>query len=164
MRRLFWFFLFSIAFVAAKAQNHGTVKAIVLDSVTNQPIQLATVSVLEQKDSSLVTYTVTDKNGAFILRNLREEPSRLLISHVGYQSLHVSLKIIKDKVTDLGKIYLSTKMLQEVTVRGERMPVIIKKDTIEFDAKRLKHARTRGWKICLKNYRAYRSTKAGPSS
>jgi len=138
MRRIFLFLFFSAAIVSAKAQNHGSVKAIVLDSVTNQPIQLATVSVLELKDSSLVAYTVTDKNGGFTLRNLREQPSRLLISHVGYQSRHVSLNFAKDKVTDLGNILLSTKMLREVTVNGERIPVMIKKDTIEFDAEAFK--------------------------
>jgi len=138
MRSLFLCVLLCSLFFTAEAQNRGMVKAIVLDSVTNQPVQLATVSVLTVKDSSLVAYTVTDKNGAFILRNLHEEPSRLLISHVGYQSIHVSLKLEKDKVIDLGKIYLSGKILQEVTVRGERIPVLMKKDTIEFDAEAFK--------------------------
>jgi len=138
MRYIFMFLLFNLFFIAANAQDHGTVKAIVLDSLTNQPIPLATVSVLQLKDSSLVSYTVTDKNGVFILRNLRQEPSRLLISHVGYQSRHVSLKFEKDGIIDLGKVLLNTKMLTEVVVKGERIPVIIKKDTIEFDAEAFK--------------------------
>lgn len=41
-------------------------------------------------------------------------------------------------MTDLGNILLSTKMLREVTVNGERIPVMIKKDTIEFDAEAFK--------------------------
>lgn len=120
--------------LAAKAQNHGTIKAIILDSVTHEPIQLATVSVLRLSDSSLISYTVTDKNGAFTLHNLKQQPSRLLVSHVGYQGLHLTVDFKKGELADLGTLYLSTKMLQEVTVKGDRMPVIIKKDTIEFDA------------------------------
>jgi len=138
MRRIYLLFFVLIAAITVQAQNHATVKAIILDSLTNQPVPLATVSVLQLKDTALVSYTVTDKNGAFILRNLRDEPSRLLISHVGYRSLHINLTYAKGAVTDLGKLLLSTKMLQEVTVKGERIPIIIKKDTIEFDAEAFK--------------------------
>jgi len=136
--RYIFLLLLLIVTLAVKAQNHGTVKAIILDSLNKQPVQLATVSVLRLSDSSLVSYTVTDKNGAFTLHNLREEPSRLLISHVGYQALHVGLNFKKGEIIDLGKLYLSTKTLTEVTVKGERIAVIIKKDTIEFDAEAFK--------------------------
>jgi len=138
MRYIFLILLFTISSAATLAQNNGAVKATVLDSLTNQPIPLVTVSVLSIKDSSLISYTVTDKNGVFTLRNLRQEPSRLLISHVGYQSRHLSLQFKKDGTADLGKILLNTKFLNEVVVKGERMPVIIKKDTIEFDAEAFK--------------------------
>ena len=138
MRRIFLLLLFSIVALAAKAQNNGTVKAIILDSLTNQPIPLATVSVLSLKDTSLVAYTVTDKNGAFTLHNIHEQESRLLISHVGYQNVHINLKFVKGTVADLGKIMLSSRTLQEVIIKGERVPILIKKDTIEFDAEAFK--------------------------
>ncbi|ASU32897.1 outer membrane beta-barrel protein [Mucilaginibacter xinganensis] len=134
MRKILLVPLLIIISIAAKAQNHGIVKAIILDSLNKQPIQLATVSVLKVQDSSLISYTVTDKNGAFALHNLREEPSRLLITHVGYQGIRINIKFKNGEPVDLGKIYLSAKMLGEVTVKGERIPVMIKKDTIEFDA------------------------------
>lgn len=134
MRKIFLIPLLIVFAIAAKAQNHGIIKAIILDSLNKQPIQLATVSILNQQDSSLVSYTVTDKNGAFTLHNLPQETSRLLISHVGYQNTRISIKLKNGVPTDLGKIYLSSKTLQEVIVKGERIPVIIKKDTIEFDA------------------------------
>jgi hypothetical protein len=138
MRRLSLLILLSIITLAVKAQNHGIIKAILIDSVTKQPIQLATVSVLKLQDSSLISYTVSDKNGAFALHNLREEPSRLLISHVGYQSIRITINFKKGEQLDLGKIYLSSKMLKEIVVKGERVPVLIKKDTIEFDAEAFK--------------------------
>jgi len=138
MRRLFFLFLLNAVVIAGSAQNHGIVKAIILDSLNKQPVPLATVSILKISDSSLISYTITDKNGAFTLRNLHEEPSRLLISHVGYQALHINLNFKNGQVADLGKRYLSAKLLAEVTVKGERIPVIIKKDTIEFDAEAFK--------------------------
>ncbi|MFI5138000.1 MAG: outer membrane beta-barrel protein [Sphingobacteriales bacterium] len=138
MRRLLFLFLLSAVVNIANAQNHGIVKAIILDSLNKQPVPLATVSILKLSDSSLISYTITDKNGAFTLRNIHEEPSRLLISHVGYQALHINLNFKNGQVSDLGKRYLSAKILAEVTVKGERIPVIIKKDTIEFDAEAFK--------------------------
>ena len=65
---LFLSLLFCFAFIGLKAQNHGTIKAVVLDSATSQPVQLATVSILDLRDSSLVAYTVTGKDGTFTLR------------------------------------------------------------------------------------------------
>jgi hypothetical protein len=138
MRYITFLTLLILTTISAGAQNHGTVKAIILDSLNQQPIPFATVSVLNLRDSSLVSYTITDKTGAFTLRNLREVPSRLLISHVGYQAQHISLNFKKDEVIDLGKRYLNEKILAGVTVKGERIPVIIKKDTIEFDAEAFK--------------------------
>ncbi len=134
MRKLLLLPLFILATFAARAQSHGTIKAIVLDSVSHQPVQLATISLLKLSDTSLISYTVTDKNGAFILHNVKQEASRLLISHVGYRGEHIKVDFKNGELVDLGKIYLSERMLLEVTVKGERLPVVIKKDTIEFDA------------------------------
>ena len=138
MRRLFFLLLLNAVVIAGNAQNHGIVKAIILDSLNKEPVPLATVSILKLSDSSLISFTITDKNGAFTLRNIREEPSRLLISHVGYQALHINFNFKNGQVADLGKRYLSAKILAEVTIKGERIPVIIKKDTIEFDAEAFK--------------------------
>jgi hypothetical protein len=140
MKRFILLCLIIFASVFAKAQNHGNIKAIVLDSINKQPISFATVAVLKLKDSSLVSYTITDKAGAFTLRGIGiGESSRLLISHVGYQSVHLNLNFRKaEQMTDLGQIFLSPKTLQEVTIKGERVPVVIKKDTIEFNAEAFK--------------------------
>lgn len=140
MKRYLILLLIITVAIAANAQNRGNIKAIVLDSLNKQPISFATVAVLKIKDSSLVSYTITDKTGAFTLRNLSiSEPTRLLISRVGYQSLHLGLNFKKaEPMTDLGQLFLSPKTLQEVTIKGERVPIVIKKDTIEFNAEAFK--------------------------
>lgn len=130
--------LLSIAALAVKAQNRGVVKAVILDSVSRQPIQFVTVSIINPQDSSLIAYTITDKSGAFTLRGLKDDAARLIISHVGYQGLRINLKFKPGEGLDLGKLYLSAKLLQEVLVRGERVPVTMRKDTLEFDAEAFK--------------------------
>jgi Outer membrane protein beta-barrel family len=140
MKRYILLFLTSFIAIAAAAQNRGIVKAVVLDSINKQPIGFATVAVLKVSDSSLVSYTITDKNGAFTLHNLNTtEPSRLLISCVGHESLHIGLHFKKDQpINDLGQVFLTQKTLKEVTITADRVPVIIKKDTIEFNAEAFK--------------------------
>jgi hypothetical protein len=138
MRPIFLTYLLLTIFLKAEAQNHAIVKATILDTVSGKPVPLATVSILKIRDTSLIAYTVTDKNGAFVLHNPGLEPSRLLISHVGYNSLHININLKKDEVLDLGKLYFTAKTLQEVVIKGERIPVMIKKDTIEFDAEAFK--------------------------
>src|ERR1700754_4882602 len=111
MRKYLLLLALFIACSVAKAQNHGVIKATVIDSVTGQPVLLATVSILRQKDTALMSYTTTDKNGEFVLRNLKVEPSRLLISHVGYKSIRMNIDFKKGETIDLGKLYVSSKFL-----------------------------------------------------
>ena len=122
-----------------RAQSRHTITATLIDSTTRQPVEFVTVAVLKVSDSSLVSYTLTDKQGAFTLRNLRNnEDLRLLISHVGYESLHIKLNFTKAALLNLGTLYLGTKNLAEVTIKGESVPIVIKKDTIEFNAEAFK--------------------------
>jgi hypothetical protein len=139
MRLLLVLLFLGSAVIIAGAQNRAAVKGTVLDSATKKPLEFVTVALLRVKDTSLLSYTITDKNGAFMLRNLRQdEPSRLLISYVGYQSLHVDPNLRNAITTDLGSIFLTSKVLKEVTITGEAAPVVIKKDTLEFNAEAFK--------------------------
>ena len=122
-----------------KAQNRHDITAIVTDSITRQPLELTTIAVLKVSDSSLVSYTLTDKQGVFTLRNLKDnEPLRLLISHAGYESLRLRVKFGKAQTLSLGTLLLSGRTLAEVVIKGEIVPIVIKKDTIEFNAEAFK--------------------------
>lgn len=122
-----------------KAQMRHNITATIIDSATKQPLEYTTVAVLDVRDSSLVSYTLTDSKGTFALRNIRDDkPVRLLISHAGYMSLHQGLKFSKAPLLNLGTLALGSKTLAEVTVKGEMVPIVIKKDTIEFNAEAFK--------------------------
>jgi len=139
MRLLLVLLFLSTTVIIAGAQNRAAVRGTVLDSATKKPLEFVTVALLKVKDTSLLSYTITDKNGTFTLRNLRyDEPSRLLISYVGYKSQHVDPNLRNNAITDLSDILLTSKILKEVTIRGEIAPVVIKKDTIEFNAEAFK--------------------------
>ncbi|WPU98973.1 carboxypeptidase-like regulatory domain-containing protein [Mucilaginibacter sp. cycad4] len=121
-------------FLGSFAQK-ATIKGKVTDSLNKQPLELSTVAVVDLKDTSLIAYSLSKKNGDFELQRLPvDKQVRLVISYAGYQSYIHNFNFKKGDVIDLGNVTLNSKMLNEVVVRAERIPVKMKKDTIEFDA------------------------------
>ncbi len=102
-------------------------------------LEAATVYLQRVKDSSLVTYTITDKNGAFSLEDETGDSSlNLYISYVGYKTYFKNIKLDKQNI-DLETIPLEVNSgaLDEVVITSTA-PVTIKKDTLEFNVKSFK--------------------------
>jgi hypothetical protein len=121
----------------AVSQNTGNVKGVLMDTAARQPVTDATITILQAKDSSLVTFSRTNKSGAFDVRYIPKGSYRLLVSHVGFRNYSKHFDITDErKEIDLGYIALGSKasMLDEVTVVQEKAPVILKNDTIEYNA------------------------------
>ncbi|HEX2629275.1 MAG TPA: hypothetical protein VHM26_09690, partial [Chitinophagaceae bacterium] len=58
--------LLCTVFVSARAQKaDGSIKGKFVDTATKQAVTDATITVTNMKDSSLVTFTLTNKQGAF---------------------------------------------------------------------------------------------------
>ena len=131
--------LFILVGFNALAQNKTTVKGIVADSSSKVPVEFATVAIVNAKDTSLISYTLTDKNGIFKLSGIPvDRPTKLIVSYVGYSTFRQHLNLKKDLVKDFGSILLAGNNLADVVIKGERSPVVIKKDTIEFNTEAFK--------------------------
>jgi hypothetical protein len=123
------------------AQNKAAIKGKVIDSTDHKPVEFVTVAVLTIKDttSTLQSYTITDKTGAFSLHNLPAGiPLKIFISTVAYRPFRKIVTINKGQELDLGEIALNTNQLNEVIVTADRPPIVIRKDTIEFNAEAFK--------------------------
>lgn len=123
------------------AQNRTAIKGKVIDSADHKPIELVTVAVLAIKDTTsiLQSYTITDKTGAFSLHNLPAGvPLKIFISNVAYKPFRKMVTINKGQELDLGEISLNTNQLNEVTITADRPPIVIRKDTIEFNVEAFK--------------------------
>jgi len=97
----------------------------------------ATVMLLQPSDSSLLAFTTTNTEGKFDFKNQQNKSYLFRVTYVGYQTLYRSVSPSDgNTLIELGDIALQVKstQLNEVVVKAERAPVIIKKDTIEFDA------------------------------
>ena len=127
------FFIFNLT---AQSQSFR-ISGKLLDSETNEPLEAATVYVETVKDSSLVTYTITDKDGSFELSGKTSASTvNLYISFVGYQAYERKMDLTKKEVWELSPIALETQKesLGDVVINAHRPPITIKKDTLEFNA------------------------------
>ncbi|WP_343617518.1 outer membrane beta-barrel protein [Flavobacterium sp.] len=128
---LFFLFVF-----AANAQNDITVKGTVLDVNTQLPLELATVYFTTVKDSTVIEYATTDKNGAFRMNIKKfDKPVFLKVNYMGYQTYYEEYKGLTES-KDFGKVYLieNVNALNDVVIKTEAAPITIKKDTLEFNA------------------------------
>ncbi len=71
------------------AQKNGVVKGLAFDTISKQPVAAATITVLERKDSSLVTFSMTGNDGRFELKGIPNGEYRLMITHVNYHNSNV---------------------------------------------------------------------------
>ncbi len=113
----------------------GSVRGKLVDTA-RQSLTNATVSVLQQKDSSLVSYSLSDTKGSFEIKNLSVGDYHLFVSFTGYEGYKNSFSITAtQRVVDIGVIILQHeyKTLTGVVVT-DASPVKINGDTISFKA------------------------------
>lgn len=136
MSRLYYFLLLFIFVYTANAQNDIVVRGTVVDINTQLPLELATVYFTTVKDSTVIDYTTTDKNGFFRLNTKKyDKPVFLKINYLGYQTyLEEQKGLLESK--DFGKLYLleNVNALNDVVVKSEAPPIRMKQDTLEFNA------------------------------
>ncbi len=118
-----------ISFSQTKFKISGTLKSE-QDSI---PLESATVYLETLKDSTVVTYTITDKNGKFSLEDKTyTDKLRLIISLIGFETYKKEIAINKSDI-NLGTIAMpEANMLDEVIIKS-RSPITVKKDTLEFN-------------------------------
>lgn len=131
-------FFCSVCTLQAQRTKYGVVKGTVIDSASRQPVESATISVFLVQDSSLVNYVLTNRKGEFQVKEVPlGQPCHLLVSFNGLKSFIQPFTISENKTdTTLPPIRLgkAVKELEEVMVIGQRPPMLVKKDTIEFNA------------------------------
>ncbi|WP_160136465.1 outer membrane beta-barrel protein [Chryseobacterium sp. c4a] len=103
-----------------------------------KPVENATIYLLKAKDSSIINYTSSNKEGKFSLQTDEiNEPSFLKIDTEKYSYSKTLEKI--QKSLSLGDIELEKKKVITIDeVKITVLPVKIKNDTIEFNASALK--------------------------
>src|SRR5215210_713166 len=128
MRKVYTVAILCLIASFATAQS-GSIKGKLLDTTFREVLSDATISILNPIDSTPVTFSIADKNGAFEIKNLDTGAFRMLITFKGYRAISKNFKIARDSSSiDFGTLYMDKEsvLLQEVVV--ERPPITVKKD------------------------------------
>lgn len=126
------FFILSTSLFAQKYAVKGTV----IDT-TQMPLMSATVVILNQTDSVLVNFSITNEDGYFEVPKVVAGEYILQITYLGYDPFSKSFSL-NETTGDFngGTIQLSVanSNLDEVVVKAEHIPIQIKGDTIQYNA------------------------------
>ena len=134
MKQLFILILASHSMLLAFSQKSSTVSGHVVDSLNKAPLYSATISLLDPRDSSLVSFCMTDEAGKFAFQRVKEGTYRLLITQVNYEPFSQVIDVGGESM--LGKLSLVRAgiTLGEVRVNSEAPPVTMINDTIQYNA------------------------------
>ena len=68
MRQVYFFIILLVCGMSASAQKNGSVKGIAYDTLSRKALPDATITLLLKKDSSLVSFSMTDNAGRIFSR------------------------------------------------------------------------------------------------
>ena len=110
-------------------------KAIVLDSLTRQPIEFATLHAKYIGDQQPRKYALTDTAGVVVLQGLPVGRATITFEYMGYRQKKFTFDI-KKGANEYGELLVSedNNILDAVVVSAAANQMLIKKDTIEYNA------------------------------
>ena len=132
---------FIIALLAghtALAQSIYSIKLHLIDAKTSEPVAFATASVTVKGEKAPLKYTLTDDKGAATITKLKKGTYVLRAELMGYKTF--VKEIILEKNVDLGVIKMGedAEVLDAAKVTDVGNPIVIKKDTVEYNASSFK--------------------------
>lgn len=122
---------------SAFGQKNLSITGTVNDKTTGEAVDMATVSLLNAKDSSFVSGDMSNTKGFFTLKGASKGSYIINITYVGYKPIYKNVTLNgQNPATSVGKISLETDaiLLAETVIEGKVPEVIVKGDTVEYDA------------------------------
>lgn len=135
MKHLIVILFIIVNFSATQAQTTA-IKGTVIDTLNNQKLQNAVISILTKKDSVLYSYTRSVAEGNFIINNIVGGKYIVLVTYPGYADYYDTINVAINATIQLGIIQLTTKahLLEDVTVVQKIASVRMKGDTVVYKA------------------------------
>ena len=116
----------------------AVINGVLVDSQDTTEMVEATVRLLmANKDSTFVKGTTTDINGVFNIKGVKAGKYLLRFSYMGYDDVIKHVTVGEDgRDVNIGVVKMdpNTIMLKEAVVVGVKSAIVVKEDTIEFNA------------------------------
>jgi hypothetical protein len=116
--------------LAAQSEFSGSVI-----NESGKPVPYATVALLKPADSTLASFGITNDDGNFGIKRISNASYLLQIACMGYKTYYESISF-PAKAGNYGIIVLKTVSFQlpSAEIVAEHIPLIVKKDTLEYNA------------------------------
>lgn len=127
---------FLILFFLSKAiSQQFSVNGVAIDSINKLPISQATITIIRASDSVLVSFTRTNNEGFFEIKNLPKGKYKYNISKFSFVDIDDEFEISNSSL-NLSKINLiaKAKLLENVEVQQKIAAIRLKGDTLEYKA------------------------------
>lgn len=147
MKRVISLALFLVLCLVCGGQDFGSmnkyrtarVRVSVVDSSTGVPVEYVTVYLSRQGDSTITNFALADADGHVVIEDVVQGKYELNAELVGYLPFKKQVDIrLSDFESEknLGRILMeqSREFLEAATVSAAGNPVVIKKDTVVFNA------------------------------
>jgi uncharacterized membrane protein YgcG len=122
----------------AQAQNTGSISGKVINAKDKKPVDFATIAIKSLKDSSVVASGQTNPDGSFSFKAIAPGKYRIYSAFLGLKTATKDIEVAKAAV-NAGEIAMSDDGVDLNTVNvTATIPIVVKKDTLEFDAKSIK--------------------------
>lgn len=125
-------------FAVAFAQKSGALTVVLQDSSTDEAVGFATVSISKKGNSEPYKYALSTSEGKAVIKNVAAGKYEFKAELLGYKTFTKSIEVSGDKDLGVFKMELDKKVLDAANVTAAGNPIVIKKDTIEYNASSFK--------------------------
>ncbi|MGV3509266.1 MAG: carboxypeptidase regulatory-like domain-containing protein, partial [Sphingobacteriaceae bacterium] len=144
----------SLLLISSNSYSQFKVKGRVIDSLTQSPIDYASVSIYTSSDSRLKDGKLSNEKGVFSFDGLTAGNYYIKVDFIGYNAKLIPGVLLKnDRTVDLGdiRLALTTKLLNEVVVTGNAATNINRIDKQTYKANQFESAKGGSAVDVLKN-------------
>lgn len=137
MKIAFTFFAALFLTAGAYAQGNSKITGTIIDSLTQKPVEFASVALALPRSTTPVDGTVCDDKGQFTLSKVAMGKYQLLISFIGFETRTIEVSIDeRNENVDVGRIIISPtpQILEAVTVEGQKALIEERVDRMVYNA------------------------------
>jgi hypothetical protein len=137
MKQMLRYAALLLLIISSSAAAHGqnTVRGTTADDA-GKPLKGVAVSLLYPADSTLAFFGITDGDGQYLIQAVASGNYVLQASGMGYKTFYQALTVpvTAGALPSITLKQLSAVELEGVQVNAEKIPIMLKKDTIEYNA------------------------------
>jgi hypothetical protein len=113
------------------------VRGVVLEETTQEPVEQATIRLLNVADSTLINGVASGRNGSFSIKNVVPGTYLLSVTFIGFEPYYQPLQITgRTNPVNVGEVELGDGSIElsGAVVVAKAAEVVVRNDTIEYNA------------------------------